>query len=606
MNNNSKMLILADSKKYHSIGERSLSKKKDEIIEKITHILDTYGDSECLIITLGIKERNALEEALEKTGHAHEVTYYKAPEMMGVSAKQRIMIAVGLANKPSNAFDVVTSNTDESKVMLWESIHCDTWQAWSRVKDPAGKETSLVFALGCTVEECNAVTTWGYERTVKIESTEERQKKKISVLCDRGRITRPIIIKCNNFTSMLQESAKHKQCKKHTPNDEKLLMNKTVEKACDESTKSANIYNISSLTKKHARFLHSSYEFIYSFINRVDAHAQQCNPEKLKTQKFWKDKPIPAYLKVKTGITDRLVDSHITGTYTIGAYQFNSDNKIKWICFDIDSHPPKDEVETENDIRLRDELAETNLNKMCNFLDNLNIPYLLEASGSPHSYHIWVFVELVDGRIARQFALDIKKEVGIECEVFPKQDKIDKRSGYGNLVKVPLATHQITKLKSRILVKDEWVDTVKDMEIEVMDISKYPVPDPVLKVKTSSISNMFIPSINGISEYKAKVRPCIEKALTMQLTKFGGNQFRVSIVREYYNSGIRDPEKLVDLFRGQSDFIYEKTKYHVTQIIKKEMPNVRCDTLQEQAGMFLDCTKCTLVKWHSLTEIEAI
>jgi hypothetical protein len=142
MNSNSKMLILADSKKYHVIGRNSLYNQKEEIVYKIINILEMYGDSDCIIITLNKKESIKLKTALVEAGHPYEVTYYKAPEMMGVSAKQRVMIAIGLANKPSNSFDVITTNTEESKVMLWESIHCDTWQAWSRVKDPSGKVPS--------------------------------------------------------------------------------------------------------------------------------------------------------------------------------------------------------------------------------------------------------------------------------------------------------------------------------------------------------------------------------------------------------------------------------------------------------------------------------
>jgi hypothetical protein len=107
LDTNAKMLILADSKRYHAIGRESRYNKEEEIVFKIRTILEIYGDSECMIITISQKEANKLMMALNKAGHSHPVTYYKAPGTMGVSAKERIMIAVGVANKPSNAYDVI-------------------------------------------------------------------------------------------------------------------------------------------------------------------------------------------------------------------------------------------------------------------------------------------------------------------------------------------------------------------------------------------------------------------------------------------------------------------------------------------------------------------
>ncbi|WP_269849536.1 hypothetical protein [Methanosarcina horonobensis] len=46
-----------------------------------------YGNDDCIIIALNTKEAIKLEAALKEAGHEHDVTYYKAPEMMGVSAK---------------------------------------------------------------------------------------------------------------------------------------------------------------------------------------------------------------------------------------------------------------------------------------------------------------------------------------------------------------------------------------------------------------------------------------------------------------------------------------------------------------------------------------
>lgn len=103
LNTNLKMVILADNKKYHAVGSRSRYNLKGEIVNRIREILHCYGAENCKIVTVNMKEARGLEHALEDAGIKHQVTYYKAPDMMGVASEARIMIVVGIAYKPSNA-----------------------------------------------------------------------------------------------------------------------------------------------------------------------------------------------------------------------------------------------------------------------------------------------------------------------------------------------------------------------------------------------------------------------------------------------------------------------------------------------------------------------
>lgn len=565
MSTNSKMLILADSKKYHVIGRESRYNKKDEIVEKIIKILDRWGDSNCIIITLNTREALKLETALDDAGRPHDVTYYKAPEMMGVSSNARVMVAIGIANKPSNSFDVVTTNTEESKKMLFESVHCDTWQAWSRVKDPQGKEPSLVFALGCTIEDCEAITTWGYNRTVEVKPYSNGQKKIIKVLCENGMISRPPIKKCTNFNEMTLEGSLHKLCKK-----------------LPEKTAKPLIYNIiRGFTQKTGKSLHSSADLINLVLNRPDAYAIQ--------------NPNGGYFKVKNPVSNVIIQKHLAGSITIGAYQFNPENLVKWVCFDIDSHAPKNVIETEDDIKIRDEKAENDMQRMCNFFKMSDVPFLLEKSGSPHSYHIWVFVNPVDGSKAKQFGLDVKKETGIDCEVFPKQEKIGK-DGYGNLVKVPLATHQIHKTHSEIMVNGEFVRGFEDLKIEILDLSNYPVPEKTqnVVVKSNLVLKISEPKIKGRN---TNIRPCILAALKMQLTDGGGHALRVAIAREFYEAGF-NAEAIAKLFKGQNDYDFDYSLKMVYSVINRPGKRVRCDTLQQNSSKFVKCEGCEyLGRW---------
>lgn len=563
MNTNSKMLILADSKKYHIIGRNSRYNKKDEIISRIIEILERWGDNDCIIIALNTTESVKLTMALSEAGHPHEVTYYKAPEMMGVSADARVMIAVGVANKPSNSFDVMTTNTAESKRMLYESVHCDTWQAWSRIKDPQGKTPSLVFALGCTVEECESLTTWGYNRSLEIPAYVERQKRIITVKCEKGTISKPVVKKCKNFDEMLKEGSLHKLCKKFPEKSENLLIT----------------YNIRRFCKKMGESLHSSTDLIKLILNRPDAYAMQ--------------NPNGGYFKVKNPVSDAIIKKHLEGNLTIGAYQFNLDNKVKWVCFDIDSHAPKNIIETDEDIIKRNEQAENDKIRMCNFLTTSNVPFILEKSGSPHSYHIWVLLNPVDGKKAKQFGIDVKKETGIDCEVFPKQEKIGK-DGYGNLVKVPFATHQIHKTKSEIMVDGVFVRDFENLQVELLDLSEYPIPEPVKKAEDKPIVKPVVRT-NGI--VKGSIRPCIKEALTKQLTGTHGHFMRMAIAREFFESGL-NPEGIANLFQKQADFNFEYSLVQVNSLVSKPGKRFRCDRLRVDGANFVQCDGCEYVgRW---------
>lgn len=143
-NTNSKMLILADRKRYHDIGRESIASKKDEIVDRIIQILDLYRNKNCMVVAISKEASHIIKKELRKRGIHVKVTYYRSDKTIGVSSKCRILIAIGLAYKPANSFDSVTNDLTESQIILEESIHVDTWQTWSRVKDPEGQELSIV------------------------------------------------------------------------------------------------------------------------------------------------------------------------------------------------------------------------------------------------------------------------------------------------------------------------------------------------------------------------------------------------------------------------------------------------------------------------------
>jgi|GEM_PF-1315836 len=578
LNTNSKMLILADTKKYHAWGDYSLERRRKEIVLKIRDIFEAYGKENCLIVTLNKKEAEKLESALEEIGSSNKVEYYKSPDLMGVSASQRVMIAVGLARKPVNAYDVLTDSLEESRVMNTEAVDFDTWQAWSRVKDPEGKERSLVFALGCTEEECENLSTYGFDRRVEIEPYERNQKKHVKVSIGEQEISKPEVKKTRNFEEMLREAfffKLPKNCEYFPPNF-----------LCNNINRTFSAF--------YSQTLDSPADLLERIINRKDCYGVQRQDKKGK----W------IFQKISFPVTDSLIAQHLKGEVTIGTYQVGLDSTAKVICLDIDAHTKG--TETEEQKQAIYDKAERGRERLFNFLNSINVPSLLENSGSPHGYHIWIFIQPVEAAKAKYFGEQLRKEAGFEkddIEVYPKQGKLWSRSDYGNLVKLPLAFHNKHNAWSKILVNGEWVTDFKNLEIKVIDISDIELPERQEKSTKMSIITVTptepsIPCCSSSSPsssflpVQTEIRPCITAALQQQLTGDAGNFMRVASVREHFNAGISEPEILASMFSTQKDFSYEKSLYHVRRILEKPGIHISCSTLREKGNSFINCSEC--------------
>lgn len=541
MNTNSKMLILADKKKYGTIGRQSMYKLFEEIVDRIIKIMDRYGDDNCIIITLNIREALKIRDYLKSIGREHPVTYYKSPEMMGVSSNARIMIAVGAADKPSNAYDALRETKEESLILREESMHCDTWQAWSRIKDPQGKENSIVFALGCTVEKCKNIVKWGINRQVSVKSDDF--KREVNTVVNSRKISEPLIKKCTSFTMMLSEAEKVKQSKK-------MVISKTA--------KSPYISIIGEMMKNEMTIFSGS-QLLRLFFARTDSRGEQGKDGK--------------YFKVSGEICDTLLENHLKGKVTIGAYALGINNKVQWICFDVDAHPKDND--TEEDILKKQRNADHEKDVLCNFLSSYKVPYLLEASGTPHSYHIWIFVKPVEAEKAKYFGQCVLKECGIKkMEVFPKQTKITK-NGYGNLVKLPFAINRKNGLRSKLWIDGEWKADFEELTVGAIDISPFKLPE-VNKCECMKPTK----KMEG-------VRLIFKWALNQTLVGSEGHWMRIAIVRENYNNGMTNPDELAELFKLQPDYNFAKSREKVLSIIKDDLGCWKWSTLSDRCSSFV-------------------
>jgi len=132
------------------------------------------------------------------------------------------------------------------------------------------------------------------------------------------------------------------------------------------------------------------------------------------------------------------------------------------MCFDVDS----------SDLTLAKDLAL----KLTTLLKG--IPHAVEFSGNK-GYHIWVFfAKPVPAENVRTIAAEMREFVGGKVggdphiEIFPKQDKLTKSNPLGNLVKLPLGLHPVSKNRSMFISPEEgWENGTALDPVEILSLT---------------------------------------------------------------------------------------------------------------------------------------
>lgn len=172
-------------------------------------------------------------------------------------------------------------------------------------------------------------------------------------------------------------------------------------------------------------------------------------PEKLielfvhRTDVFSTQQKSGAYFPIRRPITKEDIEKHLSGEITIGVYCLDTDNTVKWACVDIDGDKS---ITPEENKRLMFPEANVVYNTFKDF------PRMLEFSGRK-GYHIWIFFKpRVTADYAQKLVRARLNRVELNHhEVFPKQTELNESRKYGNLVKLPLALHKKTGLRSEII-----------------------------------------------------------------------------------------------------------------------------------------------------------
>ena len=193
------------------------------------------------------------------------------------------------------------------------------------------------------------------------------------------------------------------------------------------------------------------------FINRADCYAVQTSK---------------GYIKIEEPLTREVLEAHLRGEKTIGAYQLSpEDSTVKSIIFDLDPEKLGDPKE-----------AAERIIKVCFEKPDGKHPriwehsLLLEASRYPDpSYHVWIFFLVpFPAKAARWLGyriLELAELNPARIEVFPKQNELSRDRPYGNFVKLPLGFHRVEKKWSCFLEPGTFKPLEPDILEEVSGIS---------------------------------------------------------------------------------------------------------------------------------------
>ena len=430
-----KMQLIPDTWK---LGAYNFRDRLPQIVATIKAIAEREKQ-QIYVLAPNIKKAAILKKELAEAGiKGVNIDYYNSDGTLGVERKDRVCIAVGLAEIPANAYDRMARGATpeerflDSRKLRQLSVDASTWQAVNRVRDPSGTKESRVYFIGVRLDQVKQVATWGTNRRLELVEVQEFKNSRtdisrtpvFEVKVDEAIESPRIQGEIKTGTDLGQRSVKDFIDKidrnfiiSQNPSKVPIYINR-------ENRWILGIYNFQSDKNELESTANSLFEM---FCHRRECHLQQ----------------VPNWIKFNKPITVDLLKKHIKGEVTIGSYQISLEkDTVIWACFDIDTHNGEQDTDAK-------------LGRLIAVLRKYDIPFLLEASGSLKSYHVWVFLQETRTYNAYRFCQQVKAEADIkESESFPKQKGLNKNSKYGNQVKVPVCLNRKSKGRSAFLDPD--------------------------------------------------------------------------------------------------------------------------------------------------------
>ncbi len=578
-----KLTLIPDS---WMLTSRNFAEKLPVILETIKAI-DEREKQAIYLLAPNSHKADWLREEIVKLGVKDIcVDYYRSDHSLGVERTERICITVGMAETPANACDALAHGKDsderwlDSRRLRRQGVDAATWQAVNRVRDPDGKVESKVYFIGCRVDRILQAATWGTNRNLVAKDIKERKGSNGEVIrtpifevqVDLGIELPKVYGESKDKTNSERRSVKDfvewiELYNTNSINSQKHGISSTnIDR---ENAAKLGIYNIQTNENE----ISSTSGALYSmFVNRTDYHAQQFKNS--KTEKW-------EFSKVSGELTEKGIRQHIAGEITAGVYQIALDDTVKWCCDDFDSH------NGETDTREK-------VGNVVGVLRNYNIPFLLEASGSIDSYHIWIFLSKTSTYSAYRFIRQINSEAGVEIECWPKQKKLGKISKFGNLVKLPVCFHNKSKSLSAFIDADTF---------EPLDGSiSHPGLVHLLEIPDlSESSSEGMPKVSIRHEGKRKTCSsnaldyCMQRALEDKIPLEGseGHYLRLAIAVKAQPIGLT-AEATAQLFQNQRDYDHDISLNKVLEIWSRNYNPWSCEKLQDQCGKLIKgyCSSC--------------
>jgi len=596
-NTNKMMMINSDKWRLDS---HNFTEKLEEIVDRIVEIFSVHRDAGVYVMAPNALKAKIIRDMLKQKlrSNVPYVDYYRSDGTIGVSRTERVCIAIGLAELPSNTYDhlALGDSSDErwinSQKLRLESMQAATMQAWSRVKDPEGKDESLVYCIGVRADQIRDVVSWGPGR--KLELVEIKSWKLPQGIAGRTpvfRVTVKDLIEPPMISAELKTSARRDRhnageyVERVQNYDGNLIISEFVDKFPIFNNR-GNVHKLGIYNNPPDKdaLWSTSLSLTSLLATRFDCYAIQNNtPDK---------KGKCGYSRHRANFLENpyLMEYHVKGQFTLGFYQIGLDNKVKWICFDIDDHEGKRGPDA----------VRADLHKLFDVLTKYGIPFLLEASGSPNSYHIWILLRPTKTYNAYIFSKQIVAEAGIKCEIFPKQRALYKKSKFGNLVKVPIGINRKTGIRSQFLDPVTFEPYPGLVPIPgIVQLREVPEPEErhakSKKCRAKMSNSGQERSTRAPTKIGQDLRQCLKEVLAAKIPLVGseGNDMRVAIAAEARNVGYTI-EQTIELFKDQPDFNLDITRNYIEYIYANGYLPYSCNTLRGKCNSLISprCVKC--------------
>ena len=256
------------------------------------------------------------------------------------------------------------------------------------------------------------------------------------------------------------------------------------------------------------------------------------------------------YIRIDRPLTDQDIKDHLDGKRTIGVYQYNKESKCKWICYDYDCANPEDDKEMK--------VTFQQAKKLYDELYSKGLPVLFEFSGYK-GYHVWIFIEECEGKYVKKFAKFMSRSF-FPHEIFPKQESVN--GGYGNLVKLPLAIHKVSKKRSQFydVQGNNFTDSDVIVLLDQVDaMSRFHV---VPTIKNNDIIDLLFFGADKGNRHES------EWIIEKELYVIGYNPKYIELMSLFFNSNCKYPKPesmIIDhleyLLKNPEKYLQSEIKY---------------------------------------------